>query len=847
MPSFFIGLFMGLFSFFRAKRTTHRFAVAQRIMDDKDFKYSSKIGMHRYLQKQRSYSTLNMNESITDYLQEASQHSLPNKFEKVYRYAKRKSITKPKVTIANQNTTNIADSYKQRLKRTYPDANVIYARVGTKDFYHYAWKKLFDEYGYDGKTNELKTLSLKHKTPCYLHSGQLYLSQQSAKDYDFIAQTGLSFNHGKCFDREKNYASKQPEMVIADRDYFTFTYAYAKEIPDTEPPSRVVINYYDNQRMEGYAEHNSRLEIYHKGQLITSGQLGDEGYFRATLKEAYDTLMVRCVDASGNASVPVEVDHGYINPLPADTGSKPTVTREIVYETLEVSLADINPTLEQGDKLSADMMYLQAGYVVNDTYHLETRKTTAEEILNHHSFDEDIGDYYPRLYTRFYNTDITKHSSEYRLINGMFKQASLDFQTLSEQLKQGIGSDYGNTNYVYLGLDANVNKSKNDTEVCEYLYHYFLKLYERCEKTDGNHRLGLSFKVSDKYYTQVVEFEAIELGQQSGKITKVGKYKILTNTSNVPDMGLASAVIAHNTHTIVYQKSENQISYIKVQRLKSSHIHDGGWVTAWGDDENLVIPLDRKFVKSLTPREREVLFFKCMHVHVFITKVTKQKWYQTKWFKAVMAVLTVVLTVVAAPAGASFAAIMQAVLVNTAIATVAGIAVSYLTKVAVKLGLSPEVAGAIAFIATVVASAYAGGGINFSHAFNANTMLRALNVSFDIVGKVSSIQIGQVQQQMETFQQQVASQKEQLAKAQAMLNTGVIPLDMELLTSPVNLYVNLGESVEEFYTRTLNVDVTYITQNIASQFVDITTLPPDYRVLMARLTKFKTEDTTLLL
>lgn len=838
MSGFFIGLIMGFFS---TKKINHRFAVVQRMMQDKDFKYSSDIGTNRYLQIQRSQTSLNMNESIVDYLLEASQNSLPKKFEKAYRYASKPNIFgKPKVSInLTQSNSDISNSYKRQLKQQYADVNVIYAKVGTKYFYHWLWKRLFDDYGYNGQTNELTVLSQQQGTACYLESGQLYISQRSLKAYDFIAQTGLSLNHGKCFERVKDFARQQPEIVIADRDYATITYAYAETIEDNQPPESVIVNGYQNQFVKGYAEQLSQVEIYHKGSLIKTTDADATGLFETQLDRDYSLITIRCIDGSHNPSTPIEVENGYTNPYPTTQGNKPTITQKIIYKSVEISLEDINPILQEGDTLTTDTMYLQSGYVINDGYKVETRQVTTEEILSQYSFDEDIGDYYPRLYIRKGDADIVQKnnedSPEYEYMNKLFKQVSLDLDTVTKQVADGIGENYELTNYIYIGLDANINQSKDDTQVCEYLYKYFLRLYSKCKKIDEHKRLGLVFKVQDKAYTQVVEFDGIEFNKKTAKVLDVGKYKIIRTVNDVHNDSLLQYFVAHDSHTILFQESENIVAYIKVKSLRSSHILNGGWVTASGDDENLVIPIDRKLVKELTPREREVLFYKCLHVHVFMTQVTEEKWYQSKWFKVVMAVVTVVLTIVVAPAGASLGVIMQNLLVNTAIATVTSVVVNQLAKVAVKLGLSPEIAGAIAFIATIVATAYAGGGFNFSQAFNANNMLRALNTSFDIVNKVATANIQQIQKEMDNFQQQVASQKEQLAKAQEILNTGVIPLDMELLISPVNLYINLGETVEEFYTRTLNVDVTEITQNIASAYVDITTLPPNYRTVMARL------------
>ena len=116
--------------------------------------------------------------------------------------------------------------------------------------------------------------------------------------------------------------------------------------------------------------------------------------------------------------------------------------------------------------------------------------------------------------------------------------------------------------------------------------------------------------------------------------------------------------------------------------------------------------------------------------------------------------------------------------------------------------------------------------------------MKALNKSFEVYNKSMQLQLIEINKQMKDFQKTAQQQDEILNAKQAMLTTGVVPIEFELLSSPTthSLYINLGETPEQFYTRVLTNNVT----NIALDYIT------NYTAMNLQLPKrtklFETED-----
>jgi len=376
--------------------------------------------------------------------------------------------------------------------------------------------------------------------------------------------------------------------------------------------------------------------------------------------------------------------------------------------------------------------------------------------------------------------------------------------------------------------------------VAEYFFKYFERLYRKSTPINESNpyiRQGLIQRIKDKEYHQILRFSQIERGTtkgrasfSDGRLLEQGDY-VVQKLKEVNFAGSGIRLAFKTYHRICYQISDTEYISITVRDLTLINEFSGYSTSASGDDVQLVIPLDRLLIKTLSPREKELIFNKALRVQISLVKVVKQKWYQRGAFKVVLAVIAIVISYFSAGSGSAFSAKLLAMAYGTAVSVAVSMAIQILVKIAIKLGLDPKIAGIIAFIGAIIAS-MRGANFNMSQAFNAYNVMKAINVALDVYNKMLQMNLQKIQKEMQQFKDYVKSQDERLKQAQAMLNTGIIPLDLELLISPYNaLYINLGETPDEFYNRTMMVDVTYITQNIASYFVENTTALPNFNQL----------------
>lgn len=860
---------------FGSKRVDTPYSIAQRMLEDKDFKYSSDYAMQTWIFANDSLDMSFGKKSLADYLIEARQNNLPHKFDKAYRYAskpERYTIGLPTSSISKDPKKSILNALERYLANKYTtDVTMQYAIIGDKNFYHMAWQRLIDKYGYSGLNNELKILSAQHNTPCYLLKGQLTLTERTLKAFTDLSQYGLSTDYGKCFDREQDTSRSQKDILQGDTDKFEFTYAYAEPIFDITNPEPVVINRFTDNRVIGYAEYNSTVEIYKTGILLHTLQATDTGYFTQVFADTPEGEYVFvCKDKINNISIGVTQTYPFTNPNPVTKGSKPTGTQKIIQQEVTIDLSDINPVLNEGDKLPKSYDTIQACYLVDKEYkwftydYLSGLKPDIDSSL---TFDDDVGEYYPRFYTRINQQNVVEYAKDdtkKKQIAKLYKSAGMDLADITKKVHEGIGDNVWDSRFVFIHLCAAINKQKDDIVVAEYLYRYFQRLFEKCDviipepittitkdifghkiatttqpPVDPNNKKGLLQDIADGTYAQTLVFDGIRQYRQIGKATfstgkELSKGQYVIKVAEVVTRPDRFFPIKHTEHQIYYQIEDNTYSIIRIKQLALHNRFWGHTVTASGNDENLVIPLDRLLVKDLHYKERELLFNKCLHVQVSLIKTTKVKWYQRKIFKVFMAIVAIGLAFVFPPAGATLGSTLVAAATNVAIAMAISLAINLVLKVAVDLGLNEEVAGIIALITGLVIASYTG---QFDFAMTAQNIMYAVNTTFQIANKVMAIELQQIQQEMENFAQYAKTAQEKLSKAQELLGTGVMPLGLDLLTSPItsSLYINLGETAQEFYTRTTLVDVRELTQNIASDYVKITTQLPSFRTLMKKL------------
>jgi len=237
------------------------------------------------------------------------------------------------------------------------------------------------------------------------------------------------------------------------------------------------------------------------------------------------------------------------------------------------------------------------------------------------------------------------------------------------------------------------------------------------------------------------------------------------------------------------------------------HIDGTYTVTARAQADQLVIPLDMSLCLQYPDRHQEALFLQAMQLVFNAKVVTKLRWYESSFFRMVITVAAIVVTVttgqgqVATWAAAFAAGGISALAFAVLVTVVKAIAVNTALKAAVKeMGL--ENALLLAAVTTLV-SLYAGQG--FSSTPGAPWASDLLRVSTGLAKAISaqvSDLIGEYQGKQQAFNLMAEQQWEELEEVRKLLDVaGLVDPFTFVGNRPLTI---LGESPESFYNRTVH-------------------------------------------
>ena len=248
------------------------------------------------------------------------------------------------------------------------------------------------------------------------------------------------------------------------------------------------------------------------------------------------------------------------------------------------------------------------------------------------------------------------------------------------------------------------------------------------------------------------------------------------------------------------------------------------------DSDELFVPLDLRIVGKLSQLEQEQLFHKCLHIQITLLKVTKVKWYQRGAFKLVVAAIGIAISFFTAGAGTPIATILINAAINAAVGMAISIAVSALIKLAIKLGLDIETATLLATVAEIAMLAYSKG--QSSIALRADKLMETVNIAFNNYQKSINVKMTQLQNEFNRLSKEFKDKYEELDEVRKSLLTKSVPLSLDLLldkqVSNNRYQVNLGETPEDFYTRSMFFDITGLDVKYINNYVELSTQLPSF-------------------
>lgn len=875
---------MGIFS---GKVKRYYSTAVQRMIEDDQIVLSSQGAINNYLfSGGGKASTSVFSKSLPDHIIEAAQNALPARFNRAYRAAKQgryASFGLPKCESVSRDAVNIEAVVRDYLEDIVgAPVSMLYTEVQEAQPYHVMWQLLIDNYGYNPDTNELEGLTASVGFTCYLTRAVLFFCQTTADvviDDTFYDAWGYSTEFGETIERTRDTTRDilaHGIDPVATEDYVVLTYEYNEVVADTTAPIEFKASSFDGLLLKGVAEIDSTVRVYDVTDVeLASAVVDGTGYCEVTLPTSTTDVHVRVEDSSGNLSTILAISNPHSDAANEGiTGDSPTVTIVKREEQLNFNLLPYMPPLPLDDEPTVYVPnpdYIQAAY----TYELagvphlryltyEYGSETIPELDDLFQLTEAAGEFYPRVYARL-NTDnlsmIPKTDPKYKDSVRMGKVLGIEWKGWVEGVHEGIedadGVSTSEVKQAFMMVGAPMNTE--DPVLAEYLFRYFHKSYNEMETPlitgleyqdpELDLKSGLYLEIADKVYTQTLTYEFLGLKRVTGTIGDVGIY----STDYIPNVllgnrkGVMGGVLGKPNKCHIYRWQDTVGSYLEIQVFSASTAHrfNGGSSYQNGKDDALIIPLDRSALPKMNQKEKEILFAKCMHMFINVLKTVKEKWYQTGIFKIVMLIIVVIISVVtygagAGPAWTAYGAIMAAV-TAVAISVAISLVIKIVAKVLVGLGVDSKIFAVIAVIIAIIAIATGNGGsvgdiLNTS----ADVLLQVSNAAFALAGSMSNMELMETVKQMDVFQAQAASKMEMLDKAREMLETGTVPIDLEVLMGDLRskVMINLGESADTFLTRTIGLsNVGTLAFDMVSEYVDTKLILPDINYTMSKLNR----------
>lgn len=411
------------------------------------------------------------------------------------------------------------------------------------------------------------------------------------------------------------------------------------------------------------------------------------------------------------------------------------------------------------------------------------------------TFDFDVsesGRYLPWIYFRYdfqsLATTANENTKAYKDSAKWCKFLGMDYQSMADAIYEDPGLDDVIQAMVINGVRANGSSPAER----EYLFKYFDFLWSAAQEFGTSVRKAQVIK--DRRFTMTFKFDEISKTTHTGSIAAKGKYA-------APNISGSTAIYRHQVTDTTY----TQIT-ISGMNLRYQILGQYGHVATPGSKE-MMVPMDRAVLKEICIRRREDLIARSMHIMTNTYVEIETKWYQSGWFKIVLIIIAIVITII------SFGGLggIAASLVAFAAGTVAAMAIALATmlikmvlvQVAVKLFI--DVAGlqnsVIAAVLMIVASQFVPAGAN--QAMITEALLAAGNNMVKQAGTGYGKELESIQEEMKGFSADSKDQWEVLQDKRAEEFGWSDGVKADYLTLAPKLL--FGESPDSFFTRTSHI------------------------------------------
>ena len=773
---------MGLFS---GKKKTYVYTSVSRMVDDADIVPSYKLAVLDYTMSQNSASTRLSSESLSDYLIRANTNNIVARARKARNLAKRTSFSygMPKSTLVSQEGVDVLAAVSDELERIYPEGVAVFdAYFGPMNNFYFLKPILQEKYGYNYDTNELVEESARIGFKCYMETAVIKYSQYTADamiDPDAYKQVGPSATAGYTPFRAAN-------------------------------PKAAQVPWIENNPMD------------------------------------YDIAEVTVVyaDATGTKqSYTLTIDYLKYEPAskPPDAGLDSSDTNNLDPDAVS---PEQEATLEDQDYYQANYQYVEGGVTKTGVFIYLYGSGINTRLDNLFQIADAFGSYIPRMYARRNgepcNKESLKGTADYKSMVALGRTMDLEWTSWVDEIHKSVGS-LKDVRQIYMAYALPANTT--DPIIQEYMYEYFLGLYGRIPDTfadssfNGLHRdmiawgskRGLSYDIVDNAYNNEITFKSLGYMDINGSIGDVGtvasgrnRERVTTGRRGAQGMFSAYAYITYH----YYRKQLTPTTYreVRVYGLTATERVKGGKVTVASDDsDNLLIPLDIAVDHEFNMRQLEELYTKSMYIVLHTIKVVKEKWYQTGIFKAIMFIVTVVVSYFFPPAGVAMYGWMAA-LYAVAQAIIISIVINLAVKLLVNLGVDVGFAAAVVAVIALFYGGYVALGRTAGVAgVTTQQLLQISSQAFSMSSQGYALQTQKAIQEFNSLMADLTKEEKEIQQAAKDLGLGVSgPLLM--FEPPVSIGVRMGESPDDYYDRSIRIN------NLASTIYSLTERSVDLSV-----------------
>lgn len=768
---------MGLFS---SKKKTEVFTSVVRVIEDTQIPNSAKAGVLKAIVR---------DENISEHLVDALNESIVFRAERMFDYAERKYF------YGLPSSTLITDIQGEDIVRQVIEDQigksimVDYCKFAPINSLHVGWQTLVNQYGYDEASNEIKALSIQQGVPVYLKD-MVVIYPQSTVDQ---AEPGTLDKWGK-----SPASGYTPERQFSF-DFPMFGTEYSKDIisPSATHDSVQVSYVFELERIE----QQNGIEIKHRELR--------EGAFLIPV-EGYDE----------------EEDFYHV---------------KYYYETV------ITP----GDPRK-DIPAVTSKHVGYWLYQEGSGEIPEIDNIYRTRLDE-VGSYFPIIYFRHDKKKRTRkelrETEAFKTSERMLKYLNMDFIEVSDAIHENPDIKDIEQAFMMWGVPA---KAESEIEL-RYLFDYFNLLYYESAgeyvlpgklkvglDSPWDRKVGRAIKIQDKEFKMTLSFLSIGKRRVAGKIGEVGTHKGGFENEKIIeeyDYGEGTQYIEKVVPYRYYQRQINETFYeeVAVFRPRLSYaIWRGNNYVAGAKNDALMIPLDHAMVKVYSPIDREELYSRSLHF-VFNTRITtKEKWYQSGWFKVVMIIVAIVLTIIYPPGGAAMWAAIAAMGTAVYIAAILLVVViqNFVVGALVKFvakALGPEVA----LLLAVVAIVYAGGkglqqGLSAMQKLAADALVKfGTNLAQAAFNQHTSNRMAEYRADQQDFDLMSDKLMKELEEIKKTLDVSVDLNPFEFIGEVPMLIA--GEAPDTFYQRTVHSgNIGLVGLDAVHRYVDLSLKLPDF-------------------